>query len=95
MGVMGAPPAYSSSSSSSVNGYVYRLICPNCKEPTDIPTKDWSSYTTGAGRDYTGSYDSGYQVTTAKCNICAETIRLKGSIDSNVKEERIFKIFKK
>jgi len=70
----------------------YRLICEHCVKPLDLPRDAFTTHTEGAGRDWDGGYDSGYQVTTAKCKICQSTIRFAGDLEKCIKDKHIFKI---
>ena len=75
-------------------GY-YRSICPECLEKVDVPLKDVKeANNVGAGRDYDGSYDSGYSQTTLVCNICDSINKYNGTIQEQIKEKRLFKVFK-
>lgn len=70
----------------------YRLICEHCVKPLDLPRDAFETHTEGAGTDYTGGYDSGYQITTAKCQICSSNMRFAGDFEKCIKDKRIFKI---
>lgn len=71
----------------AAKGKYYRLICPHCREKTDVPAKDLTS------KEDVGEYID-HSSTTAKCTECAQQIRLSGTLERNIKKERIFEIFK-
>jgi len=72
------------SKTSSVKGDVYRMICPSCIEPIDLPTSEVSEHLD----------DSGHKETAAKCSKCSASIRFTGTIEDCLKNRQIHKLFK-
>ena len=74
----------------------YKYICHECKECVEVPENNITVVQgIGAGRDYSGGYDSGTTEIRLKCTCCECISRLsEWSLEEALKKHLLFKVYK-
>jgi hypothetical protein len=66
-----------------------------CNEAADVIGTELKQMNgIGSGTDMDGSYDSGHSEVTIKCSICGEVNKMNGNVETQIKNHRLFRVYK-